>query len=402
MKLNEQKRLFFLKLTIENHPLFKDKVSFSLINDSRVNENNSSQLTQLLDRVWINNLVTIVGKNATGKTTIMRILIGMLSFLLEGKSIDETPLKNVLIGSKPITMTTYFYGTDGFVYKDSATFQVKLPERKWHVISEKIYQKKVNKTTAKSQLLNFANRKPITDRDKLDEVTASILAVDDSIFRSVIAREKYVVQPVIDTVIFTNVNALFYDTENVPEEILNFLDPTIEYLKVERKNIDDENGQLFFRLKFKNRPEVFTETSFETIEHYLSSGTSKGVTLYGNVLKALKYGGIIFIDELENHFNHAIVKTFIEWFADPTINVNRAVLVFSTHYSELLSDMDRSDEIYIAKRDQRIYLQRYSKADVRKDLNKTDVFDSDYLGGTAPEYDTYLALKDVVRRAVTS
>ena len=109
---------------------------------------------------------------------------------------------------------------------------------------------------------------------------------------------------------------------------------------------------------------------------------------------------VIFIDELENHFNHAIVQSFIEYFTNPRINKKRATLIYSTHYSELLSDIERSDEIYITRRDPKISLLRYSDADVRKDLNKTDVFDSDYLGGTAPEYESYLKLLKATEKAV--
>lgn len=56
------------------------------------------------------------------------------------------------------------------------------------------------------------------------------------------------------------------------------------------------------------------------------------------------------------------------------------MLIFSTHYSELLNDLDRGDEVYIAKRNDKIELQRYSAANVRSDLKKAEVFDSDYLG----------------------
>lgn len=198
-----------------------------------------------------------------------------------------------------------------------------------------------------------------------------------------------------------NTNALFYDEEKVPVAILNFLDPSIEYLNIESET-DDANHikKIIYHLKFKNAKEEITATVFDVIQHYLSSGTAKSITLYGRVMIALKTGGIMFVDELENHFNHAIVRSFIEDFSDSKINTNRAMLIFSTHYSELLNDLDRGDEVYIAKRNDKIELQRYSAANVRSDLKKAEVFDSDYLGGTAPEYSAYLALKNVTKKVV--
>lgn len=394
------KKLYFLKLIIEDHPLFDKKVEFSLVNDSRVSEDKSNQLTNIFGRVWLNNLVTIVGKNATGKTTIMKMIIGVLTFLLYSKSIEQTQLTDVLIGTNPIKLTTYFFGDDMVIYKDKLVLRMNDKDHKWHVSEEIIYEKQVTNRVSKKELFNFNGVEPYLNRKKLDELAASVLASDDSIFRTVLAKKRYKIQPIFDTLIFTNVNALFYATENVPGEILNFLDPTIEYLKIENKQVEGDRAQLFYRLKFKNHPEIFTETNFATIEHYLSSGTAKGVTLYGNVLQALRTGGIIFIDELENHFNHAIVRAFIEYFANPKINKNRATLIFSTHYSELLDDLERGDEIYLTKRDKLIRLQRYSKTKVRKDLNKSEVFDSDYLGGTAPDYELYMNLRKATERAV--
>lgn len=395
------KKLTFLKIIIENHPLFSKQIEFSVLNDTRVaitDQNND--LTHLYQRLWTDNVITIVGKNATGKTTIMKTIIGMLTFLLNDKSIEQTQLADVLLGTQPITITTFFYGEDRKIYKDVTVFKSTDDGQRWHVDSEKIYVKKIDSKTSKKKLFDFPETlKPEYDRNALDPITASVLANDDSIFRMVIATEKYTVQLIVDTLIFTNFNALIYAKENVPEEILKFLDPTIEYLKVETKSINDQN-RLVYRLKFKNQTEEFVETNFTNIEHYLSSGTAKGVTLYGSVLFALKTGGIIFIDELENHFNHAIVQSFIEYFTNPRINKKRATLIYSTHYSELLSDIDRSDEIYITRRDPKISLLRYSDADVRKDLNKTNVFDSDYLGGTAPEYESYLKLLKATEKAV--
>jgi AAA15 family ATPase/GTPase len=395
-------KLYFLKMRIKNHPLFADNLEFSLMSDARVLESTKSQLTHLAGNLWLNNIITIVGKNATGKTTIMSTIIGMLKLLLYRMSIDQTSLQDIFIGSEPIKITTYFYGEDKTLYKDEITFNLDQdnPNKKWIIDNEIIYEKKFSGRSTKKNILNFKNIKPLFDRNKLGDMASSILSPDDSIFRLVLAKKKYDIQSVSGNLMLANVNALFYGDKDVPNEILNYLDPTIEYLKIEQDR--DESGQvkILYRLKFKNREEEINATAFDVIEHYLSSGTAKGITLYGNVIASLQTGGIIFVDELENHFNHAIVRSFIEDFSDPKVNINRAVLIFSTHYSELLDDLERGDEIYIAKRDGKIQLQRYSSSDVRSDLNKSDVFESDYLGGTAPEYSAYMRLKKATKKAV--
>lgn len=391
--------LIFLGITIEKHPLFDEKVDFFVTNEQRVYQDNNDQLTNLLGTLWVNNLIALVGRNATGKTTILKIVIGTLSLLLQDKSISQTRLNDILLGKGPIEITTYFYGDNFTIFKDEITF-VRNDDGEWKIDSERIYSKAISSRTSRKKLFEFKNGTLLYDRDEIGDVALNILADDDSIFRIIRKTGNYQTQKIVDTLIFTNVNALFYANGNVPGEILEYLDPTIEYLKIENKKIGEHKLQAFYRLKFKGSNEEITDTNFATIEKYLSSGTAKGVTLYGNIVKALKRGGIIFIDELENHFNHTIVRTFIEYFANKKINKNRATLIFSTHYSELLDDFDRGDEIYIAKRDSRIHLQRYSNADVRNELNKADVFDSDYLGGTAPKYDSYMKLRKATEKVI--
>jgi len=225
---------------------------------------------------------------------------------------------------------------------------------------------------------------------------SAVLADDDSIFRMIIAKKNYQPQSIIDTLTFTNVNILIYDKPIVPTEILEYLDPTIEYLKIDQT----EAGDAIYKLKFKGNDKEITDNNFATIEYYLSSGTAKGVTLYQYVLHALEKGGIIFVDELENHFNHAIVRTFIEYFTDPEINVNGATLVFSTHYSELLDDLERGDQIYVAIRQEKMTFTRFSDTDMREDINRTEVFDADNLKGTSPDYEAYMALRKATKRVI--
>lgn len=399
--MKELNRLTFLGITIKRHPLFDEKVDFFVTNEQRVYQDNNKQLTNLLGTLWVNNLIALVGRNATGKTTILKMVIGALSLLLQDKSISQTRLNDVLVGKDPIEIITYFYGNDRKVFRDKITF-IRGDEGEWKIDSERIYSKSISSRIARKDLLVFEDDSLIYDRNEIGDVALNVLADDDSIFRIVRKSGGYQAQDIVDTLIFTNMNALFYEGGDVPSEILEYLDPTIEYLKIENKRIDTHKFQAFYRLKFKGGSNEITDTNFATIEKYLSSGTAKGVTLYGNIVKTLKKGGIIFIDELENHFNHTIVRTFIEYFANKKINKNHATLIFSTHYSEILEDFDRGDEIYIAKHDNKIHLQRYSSANVRNELNKADVFDSDYLGGTVPKYDSYMNLRKATEKVINN
>lgn len=83
---------------------------------------------------------------------------------------------------------------------------------------------------------------------------------------------------------YTNVNVLPF-TEDIPLEVIAFLDPTIEKLCFEQTE-----GKTFIHLKFKDEEEIILNNAAD-LEQYLSSGTIKMVCerLAGNKGILLKH-----------------------------------------------------------------------------------------------------------------
>ena len=75
------------------------------------------------------------------------------------------------------------------------------------------------------------------------------------------------------------------------------------------------------------------------------------------------------------------------------INKNGATLIVSTHYPELLDEFERNDSIYIVRNQDGIMAQNLSHSLKRNDIKKSEIYESDYLEGTVPEYETYMRLK---------
>lgn len=96
----------------------------------------------------------------------------------------------------------------------------------------------------------------------------------------------------------TNINILPI-INDVPIEIITFLDPSIEKLYFENSDI---------HLKFKDSEEIIVSKAIE-LEQYLSSGTIKGITAFSMAREVFISGGYLVIDEIENHFNKEIVAT---------------------------------------------------------------------------------------------
>lgn len=71
-------------------------------------------------------------------------------------------------------------------------------------------------------------------------------------------------------------------------------------------------------------------------------------------------GGYLIVDELENHFNKEIAATLVRFFLDKKVNKKGATLIFSTHYSELLDEFERNDNIYIIRNKEGISAENLS------------------------------------------
>ena len=89
---------------------------------------------------------------------------------------------------------------------------------------------------------------------------------------------------------YTNINVLPF-TEDIPLEVIAFLDPTIEKLCFEQVE-----GKTFIYLKFKGREEIILNNAV-VLEQYLSSGTIKGITTFSMVKEVLQSGGYLLVDD---------------------------------------------------------------------------------------------------------
>lgn len=137
------------------------------------------------------------------------------------------------------------------------------------------------------------------------------------------------------------------------------------------------------------------------LNRYLSSGTIRGIVIFTMALSILQKGGYILVDELENHFNKEIVCTLIRFFRSNELNKNGGTLIYSTHYPELLDENDRNDNIFITKNNGGITVDNLCTVLKRNDLKKSDIYQSDYLDGTAPLYSSYIELKRKIQSVIT-
>ena len=371
-----------LKMSVSGLTLFKDTIDIDFYTEQRVSGDNNEMVTPCFGNVYTNNVISIVGINASGKTSLLKIISFIIDFM-NGESINNIGNIDILDDTQKVTITAYFFDQKDGVFKlESEIIRVgndKLDNR-YIINNECLWCKKVTRVKSKKDLFEFDDKYIIKERDN----NAEFLKEDTSIILSLNKNKNFYLKDLIQ---LTNLNFLRL-IGDFPQELIAFLDPSIEYF-----SFDKITGES--KLKFFDREEIIVSNPV-IFERYLSSGTIKGINVFINAMVVFEMGGYLIVDELENHFNREIVATLLRFFMNKSVNKNGATLIFSTHYAELLDEFERNDGIYIVRNRNGISAQKLSNILTRNDIKKSEAFKSDFLEGTVPTYDSYMQLKKAI------
>ena len=247
-------------------------------------------------------------------------------------------------------------------------------------MEETLWVKPEESVTARRNLTDFSAYQPAAVRKEEE-----FLSDDVSIIIAYNKRKKEEMN-IVSLLSFTNRNVLPF-AEEIPMEVISFLDPTVEQLYFDRT----ENKKLI-HLQFRGKKEILLNSPVD-LNHYLSSGTIKGIVAFTLAKEVLKSGGYLVMDEIENHFNKEIVSTLIRFFMDTRLNKKGGTLIFTTHYPELLDEYDRNDSIHIIRNRNGIVVENLANLLKRNDIKKSEAYQSGFLEGTTPMYESYMRLK---------
>ena len=372
-----------LRITVNGLPLFKQELDLLFYTQQRVGEDDKEKLYKIEPNYYLHTACAFIGINASGKTSVLKV-INLALNILRNEPINHVESRNILGACERATFKICFLDKKNNIYclKTVITSKkAKAGRYVYSIIEEKLWEKPISSVKSKKYLTDFTAISPIAVRN-----TEEAYLPDDVSF--IIAHNKKANDKidVFSLLSYTNINILPF-TEDIPLEVIAFLDPTIEKLYFEK--VEDKAS---IHLKFKDEEEIILNNAVE-LEQYLSSGTIKGIITFSMVKEVLASGGYILVDELENHFNKEIVVTLMRFFMDSSLNKNGSTLIFTTHYPELLDEYDRNDAIYIVRNRKGITAENLSYILKRNDIKKSDAYQSGFLEGTTPAYEAYLRLK---------
>lgn len=382
-----------LSIKIGSNFLFPDGFFIDFKNSDRVRKgserhDNYKSAHKLKTGVYNQVLLSLVGLNATGKTTVLQIISFVANLAILQRSLESaTYILNKLHVSKekPLNIQVELLENNKVYYLDSLIVEDK---GMFVFADETLYEIPLSQYKSNCEKGNFNVLKK-----RSDEINNIYLKSDESIIKS-ISLKKGVFIFNRDLVNFNYPRWL----GEPPVEIIKLFDPSIKKLVIESSD-DCSISSAKASIRFERSSES-NENSVMSLENVVSSGTIKGLTIFPWLVAALSAGGYVVIDEIENHLNKKLITFIFDLFTDEKTNPKGACLIFSTHYPELLDYMTRKDNIYISLRDRGecLRVQRLSDSDkvTRNDILKSKILLLNIINGTAPKHSILKNAKDKV------
>lgn len=373
-----------LSVTVPNgFRMLEKNFTINFLTKTRVNKNSPDELFELEEGLYYPYETIFLGKNSSGKSSVIDLLNKTLLFLDTGRfplSREET--------SEPFSIRVIFYD-EGIIYRYDGTFSFDEEGLKeFPIIKEENLSKTVWKRHYRKDLsnLSFFSVPFFTPNNGGD--TSFIAKMFESPDLNFCAK-SYDFPRALSAVI--RMMDRLYGPEAF-DALLHLFDDSIERIRIAYDQ-DKPIGYEFKRMG--NDPVIM---SADALRRILSEGTCRGVILFGVSLGAFKLGGEILVDEIERNFNRNLVENLMILYNDPEVNEKHATLVYTTHYSELLDHGERCDNINVLHRvGNNISLKNLNEYELRTDVLKSNQFNQNAFD-TFVNYERLAALRAVISK----
>lgn len=400
-----------ISLKVKNFRSIKTEVELDL-NSSADKEHSNF----LIDSSYCKLLAAtaIYGSNATGKSNVVRA-IGTVATLVRISFRDTTALPKLIIpfafNSKTTQQPSEF---DISFIIDNIRYQYGFSADKKQIYSEWLY----SFPTAKAQTLFVREwsskektyfykfgRQYKGDKNKLIGITTPttlFLSTAGSLQQETTKLiynwfEKLAVIGVEGIPDFYTINAIENKVVK-KEEVIDFLlnadfnisDFTINKTEFQSNQLPENMPDSLKKLiegnsKNHYRYDISSDHLINNIKYSLayndeSSGTRRMFSYAGVLLQALKEGGVVFLDELNNFLHPILVRYIISLFGSTKKNPLKAQLIFTTHETSILTtDFIRRDQVWFCDKNQQSETELYSLQEFS--TRKTDNIERSYLAG---------------------
>lgn len=169
-----------LRVTAQGLPLFKEKLDLPFYAQQRVAEEDKINLYSLFSNIYLNPSNAFIGINASGKTSVLKVLILALG-IINNEPINHINTKDILGNTEKAVLNIYFYSE---VNEEICRLEtvitsknVKVEGVVYQIDSESLWTKNIEEVTTRKAMLDFDGREPIIVRNEQE----SFLSDDVSI-----------------------------------------------------------------------------------------------------------------------------------------------------------------------------------------------------------------------------
>lgn len=403
-----------IEFTVGNYRSFKDPVTFSMVTaklrakDKTLDKNNVFPLT---DKISLLKSCAIYGANASGKSNLVHAFRFMRHFVLSSSKDSQAgePIKvdRFLLSTETETEPSFF---EMVFYAEGKRYRYGFTVDKKKIHSEWLYHAKVKETNLfyreddDFELSSaFKEGKGLADKTRDNALFLSVAAQ----FNGPIALTALTwfrelgVKNGVDISIYRDFNPDWTEDQIFMDNLFSLIkkmDLGIMDLHVEIEDEPVTEAEIsidtpewlkdLLLVSVRRVPNVSTlhrryDDSFIVFDMntHESEGTKKLFALAGPILKILKEGKTLIIDELDARLHPLITESIIQLFNSNETNPNNAQLVFTTHDTNLLTnELFRRDQIWFTEKDKYGATDLYSLAEFKKIRNDAS-FEKDYISG---------------------
>lgn len=391
------------------------------------------------DQIFLNKTSFINGRNASGKTSLLKLIMSIEQLTDPNRHagvIKQNLLFSFFGDTKNKISIKSYHSISNFIFKHEITlsiiknnFLVSGPESLYEakIHKESFSHVSVSQNTSSKKLLNLFedderwNNLAIVGDDKFTKIfnvefsdkirpintkmnSINYSKISDYMLNIIFANEfkkeffgdfdnvyKQIMNGSIKNELSLKIQELIVKSEDLIKDPSHYITSNhITNLQFFRYAIDQNFYQPFIKAFDQNVEEIWlTDDNYwsvrlkgesrprlnKKLEDILSTGTIRGIEIFSLIMFKFKYGGDIFIDEIEQNFNHKIVTFIIDLFNDPDLNTSSRLFA-TTHYLKTLDSTTRRDNIFFTEiKDKTLYVTSLNAV---KDISRIVSKRSDY------------------------
>jgi uncharacterized protein len=395
-----------VEFSVGNFRSFKERVTLSMEAAEIASQPPSLDTHNVFtadDELRLLTSAAIYGANASGKSNLILALEFMRNLVLSssretqvGELIDVEPYRLSTTTEQQPSEFEIVFLLDGTRYRYGFTVSTK------HIVSEWLYQQGSAREIAlfsrttnniRVNVRAFREGRGLEERTRPNALFLSVVAQFNGTTAVNIVRwhESLVIGAgPADLADMLNAMLRFelpaYQSAIV--ELIKRLDVGIDEIQLERLATAASSESMFVlkTLHSKRNAEgvVVSYEELNMLKHE-SAGTQRLFALAYPLLRALRDGGVLVIDELDARIHPNLVIELVRLFQDAATNPHHAQLIFTTHNTSLLrAKLFRRDQVWFVEKSRQGASDLYSLVEYRVDgkIVRNDAsFEKDYVAG---------------------